>query len=99
MEMAMSAYLVFTRDKMVDKAEMDIYSKEVPSTFAGHDFKILAMYGGHEDLEGEATEGTVIVEFPNSDAAKAWYDGPAYTKVREHRFKGAIYRCTLVQGV
>jgi uncharacterized protein (DUF1330 family) len=99
MEIAMSAYLVFTRDKTLDQAEMDIYSKDVPSTFAGHDFKILAMYGGHEDLEGAATEGTVILEFANSAAAKGWYDSPAYKEVREHRFKGAIYRCTLVQGV
>jgi uncharacterized protein (DUF1330 family) len=99
MEMAMSTYLVFTRDKTLNQAEMDIYSKDVPATFAGHDFKILALYGAYEDLEGESKEGTVILEFPSSDAAKAWYDGPAYKKVREHRFKGANYRCTLVQGV
>jgi uncharacterized protein (DUF1330 family) len=95
----MSAYLVFTRDKMLDKDEMAIYSKDVPATLAGHDCKVLALYGGHEDLEGAATEGTVILEFPNSDAAKAWYDSPAYRKVREHRFKGATYRVILVQGV
>jgi uncharacterized protein (DUF1330 family) len=99
METAMSVYLVFTRDKTLNQEEMNTYSKEVPSTFAGHDLKILAAYGGHEDLEGPATEGTVIVEFADSAAAKAWYDGPEYTKVREHRFKGATYRATLVQGV
>jgi uncharacterized protein (DUF1330 family) len=33
------------------------------------------------------------------EAAKAWYDSPAYREVRVHRFKGAIYRATLVQGV
>jgi uncharacterized protein (DUF1330 family) len=63
-------YLVFTRDKMLDKDEMAAYSKEVPATFAGHEIKILALYGAHEDLEGAATEGSVIVEFPSIEAAR-----------------------------
>jgi uncharacterized protein (DUF1330 family) len=95
----MSAYLIFTRDKMFDEREMATYSKEVPATLAGHPVKILALYGEMEDLEGPPTEGTVILEFPDMDAAKAWYYGPAYRQVREHRFKGASYRVTLVKGV
>ncbi len=91
--------MVFTRDKMLDEGEMATYSKGVPATLAGQGAKILALYGAHEDLEGAATEGTVILEFPNAEAAKAWYDGPAYREVREHRFKGAKYRVTLVEGV
>jgi|SRR5580704_18960078 uncharacterized protein (DUF1330 family) len=98
-EIAMKAYLVFTRDKMIDEHEMAAYSKDVPATLAGHDVKILALYGKHEDLEGAPTEGTVILEFPSSEAAKAWYDGAPYRAVREHRFKGASYRVTLVEGV
>jgi uncharacterized protein (DUF1330 family) len=38
-------------------------------------------------------------EFPTIEAAKAWYDGPAYREAREHRFKGAEYRAVIVQGV
>jgi uncharacterized protein (DUF1330 family) len=85
----MSAYLIFTRDKTLDEHEMAIYSKEVPATLSGHEVKILARYGLHEDLEGPSTEGTVVLQFPNMEAAKAWYDGPAYREVREHRFKGS----------
>jgi uncharacterized protein (DUF1330 family) len=95
----MKGYLVFTRDKTIDKNEMTAYSQEVKATFAGHEFKILALYGAYEDLEGAATEGTVILEFPSIEAAKAWYNSPAYRTVREHRFKGATYRVTLVEGV
>jgi uncharacterized protein (DUF1330 family) len=95
----MSAYLIFTRDKTIDPQEMAIYSKNVPATLAGHDFKLLALYGAHEDLEGGPTEGTVILEFPTAEAAKTWYDSPAYREVREHRFKGAAYRAILIQGV
>jgi uncharacterized protein (DUF1330 family) len=95
----MSAYLVFTREKTLDARELETYSKEVPPTLAGHNAKVLALYGKHEDLEGAPTEGTVIVEFPNAAAAKDWYDGPAYRKVREHRFKGATYHVILIEGV
>ena len=95
----MSAYMVFTRDKTLDQNELNLYSKEVPATLAGHEVKILALYGRHEDLEGDPTEGTVILEFPSIDAAQAWYDGPEYRKVREHRFKGSTYRVVLIQGV
>jgi uncharacterized protein (DUF1330 family) len=94
----MKGYLVFTRDNTLDKNEMAIYSKEVPATFAGHEFKILALYGAYEDLEGAPTEGTVILEFPSTEAAKAWYNSEAYRPVREHRFKGGNYRVTLVEG-
>ncbi|HZD33115.1 MAG TPA: DUF1330 domain-containing protein [Candidatus Angelobacter sp.] len=95
----MSAYLVFTRDKTLDQSELDIYGKEVHATTAGHELKALAYYGAHEDLEGPPTEGTVILQFPSAAAAKAWYDSPAYRKVREHRLVGAVYRVTLVDGV
>ena len=99
MEIAISTYMVFTREKMLDEHEMATYSKEVPAALAGHEVKILALHGGHEDLEGASTEGTVILEFPSAEAAKAWYNGASYREVREHRFKGAKYRVTLVEGV
>ncbi len=95
----MAAYMIFTREKTLDKRELATYSEEVPATLAGHEVKVLALYGPHEDLEGPSTEGTVILSFPSIDAAKAWYDGPSYRAVREHRFKGSTYRVTLVDGV
>jgi uncharacterized protein (DUF1330 family) len=95
----MSAYCIFIREKTLDQVEMDLYHQAVVATFAGHDVKILAAYGPFEDLEGPASEGTVIAEFPSMEAAKAWYDSPAYRGVRVHRFNGAVYRGLLVQGV
>jgi uncharacterized protein (DUF1330 family) len=95
----MSAYLIFTRDKTLDEHELATYSKDVLATLAGHEVKVLAFYGSHEDLEGASTEGTVILEFPSIEAAKAWYNGSPYRDVREHRFKGVTYRVILVEGV
>jgi uncharacterized protein (DUF1330 family) len=95
----MSAYLIFTRERTLDAKELAIYWDKIRATFIGHEVKVLAAYGPHEDLEGPPTEGTVIAEFPSMEAAKAWYDSPSYREVRQHRLKGAVYRGTLVAGV
>jgi uncharacterized protein (DUF1330 family) len=58
-----SAYVVFTGEKTLDKFELAAYLKEVPATLAGHDVRVLALNGSHEDLEGPFTEGTVISSF------------------------------------
>jgi uncharacterized protein (DUF1330 family) len=95
----MKGYAVFTKEKTLDASEMAIYDAEVRATFEGYDVKFLSAYGRHEVVEGDATEGIVIVEFPSFEAAKAWYDSPAYVEVRKHRFKGATYRGILAEGV
>ena len=95
----MSAYLIFTREKTLDEAELKIYWEKIKGTFEGHQVKVLVAYGRHEVLEGDPVEGVVIAEFQTFEAAKAWYDSPAYQAIRPHRLKGAIYRGLLVQGV
>ena len=95
----MKGYIVFTREKTLDAAELAIYWNETRRTFEGHEVKILAAFSKHFVLEGEEIEGVVISEFPMFETAKTWYDSPAYRDVRKHRQKGAIYRVILVEGV
>jgi hypothetical protein len=57
----MSAYVVFTREKTTRSRRAGVYAKEAQTTVAGHEVKMLAFYGSHEDLEGAPTEGTVIL--------------------------------------
>jgi uncharacterized protein (DUF1330 family) len=45
--------------------ELATYAKDTPATLAGHEVKVLALNGSHEDLEGPSTEGTAILEFPS----------------------------------
>ena len=95
----MVAYIVFTRERTRNQAELDTYSQKVSTSMMGHPITARAFYGRQEVLEGAAVEGVVILEFPTFEEAKAWYDSPAYRKVREHRYKGADYRAVIVQGV
>ncbi|HEX4003348.1 MAG TPA: DUF1330 domain-containing protein [Candidatus Acidoferrales bacterium] len=95
----MPAYIVFQRDSTIDQKELDTYGPLAMASAAGHPAKALVVYGKHEVLEGAPVEGVVILEFPSVEAAKNWYDSPAYREAREHRFKGAKYRAVLVQGI
>ena len=95
----MATYIIFTREITTDQKELDIYQSTVGNTFDGHAIKVLAAYGPQQVLEGSAPEGAVIVEFPDTQSARAWYDSPAYQSVAQHRFNGANYRAVLVEGV
>ena len=95
----MAAYMVFTREKMLNQAEFDKYGPMAGASMKGHDATPLAVYGKHETLEGAPIEGAVIVEFPTMEAAKAWYDSPAYQEARKHRFLGADYRAFITEGI
>lgn len=95
----MATYIVFTRESTQDQAELDIYTSKVGPTFKNRPVKILAAYGPQQVLEGDAPEGVVIVEFPSTAEARAWYDSAEYQEAAQHRFKGSRYRAVLVEGV
>lgn len=94
----MAAYAIFVREKLRDPKIIDAYNAKAGPSLAGHPVKVLAAYGGHENIEGAPIEGAVILEFPTMGDAKAWYDGPAYREARALRFQGADYRVFFVQG-
>ena len=95
----MSAYIVFTRERTRDADELKVYSGMASPSLAGHPVKALVAYGKSETLEGAPIEGAVILEFPTLEAAKAWYDSPAYVEARAHRFAAADYRCFITEGL
>ncbi len=95
----MTAYIVFTRERMRDEAEFKTYSATAGGTLGGHPAKPIVFYGKSETLEGAPIDGAVIIEFPTMEAAKAWYDSPAYAEIRKHRFAAADYRCFITEGL
>jgi uncharacterized protein (DUF1330 family) len=95
----MPAYVVFIREKTLDRSELEAYWSRASATMEGHPIKVLAAYGRHVTLEGPEAEGVVVAEFPSVEEARAWYDSPAYQEVAQHRFRGAVYRGLIVEGV
>lgn len=94
----MAAYVVFTREKTLDRSELEAYWAKVPPTLDGRPIKILTAYGHHVTLEGAGVEGIVIAEFPSLEEARDWYDSPAYQEAAQHRFRGAIYHGLIVES-
>jgi len=94
----MAAYLIFTRIRTKDQAELDKYfaSGELTDDLP---FTVLVGYGEQEVLEGDGHEGMVVLEFENSRAARDWYESPFYQRISRHRWRGADYQVTLVEGV
>jgi uncharacterized protein (DUF1330 family) len=95
----MVAYAVFIRDRLRDPETMQTYLDKVGATFAGHQATRLAGHGPLDILEGAPMESVVITEFPSIEAARAWYDSPAYREVRNLRHLAADYRAFIVEGV
>ena len=95
----MSAFMVFIREKTLDQPELEAYWAKIRATLEGHPIKILAAYGRHVTLEGPEVEGVVVAEFPTLEEARAWYDSAAYQEAAQHRFRGAVYRGLIVEGV
>ena len=95
----MSAYVVFMRETTLNQSELEAYWACVKDTMDGHPLKVLAAYGKHVTLEGPDVEGVVIAEFPSLEAARAWYDSPAYQAALQHRHRGAVYRGLIVESI
>ena len=95
----MPAFMVFIREKMLDESELKAYWGKIRATMEGRPIKVLATYGRHVTLEGPEVEGVVVAEFPSVEEARAWYDSPANQEVAQHRFRGAVYRGLIVEGV
>ena len=95
----MAAYVIFIRDRMNDPDEFAIYSQKARAARGDHPLKPLAYYGKVETLEGEPADGVVVLEFPTMEAARAWYESPAYQEALVHRKRAADYRVVLVEGI
>jgi hypothetical protein len=79
----MPAYVIFIRERTLDPSELAAYAKAAGPS-----------------LEGPPTaESVAIAEFPSVEEARRWYESPAYQAAAQHRFKGAIYRGLIVEGV
>lgn len=95
----MTAYVIFIRNAITDAEEMATYGKKAAGARGDHPMTPLAFYGPVETLEGDKADGVVLISFPTMDAAKAWYNSPAYQEALPHRLKGADYRVILAEGL
>jgi uncharacterized protein (DUF1330 family) len=95
----MAAYIIVEVD-VKDPAKYEDYKKLTPATLEPYDGKFIARGGKAELIEGEDTPKRIVVlEFENSEKAKAWWNSPEYSEAKKLRHATAESRMILVEGV
>lgn len=95
----MAAYVVVTKLRTRNRAELDAYATQAPAFMSGHACKRLAYFTNPcEVVEGPSLESVAILEFASMAEAKAWYESPAYQEASKHRYQGGDYGMLIVEG-
>ena len=95
----MAAYFISFRDTMKDAARYAAYLEKAGPSLAGRDARVLVGNGALTRLEGALPDGVVMIEFPTVQAAKDWYESPAYQAVIGERLAATEGRAVIVEGL
>jgi uncharacterized protein (DUF1330 family) len=94
----MAAYFISFRDTMKDAARYAAYLQKAGASLAGREARVVVANGALTPLEGALPDGVVIIEFPHVQAAKDWYDSPAYQAIVGERLAVTEGRAVIVEG-
>ena len=94
----MPAYVIATI-KVTDPAQYDEYRRLAGVATAKYGGRFLARGGNFAVLEGEAdVNRVVIVEYPDLETARRFYDSPEYRAAREARANAATFTMIAVDA-
>lgn len=89
-------------------AQIDILDREGYSAYEAGFFEVFAKFSGKllsVDEEPHLLEGswtytrTVLVEFPDKEAALAWYQSDEYQTLAKHRFASSTANIAMIKGL
>jgi uncharacterized protein (DUF1330 family) len=93
------AYVIYQAE-VSDPARYEEYKPAAAASVSAAGGRYIVRGGAVEALEGGALPGrTVILEFPDRQAAVAWYHGDDYTAARAIREGAAEARMYVVDGI
>jgi uncharacterized protein (DUF1330 family) len=96
----MPAYVIANVTKAWDQDKLVEYRERNTDAVAEHGGRFAARGGRHEILEGDyAPVRVVIIEFPDVEAAKGWYESDDYAPLRELRTSASDTDIYVVEGV
>jgi uncharacterized protein (DUF1330 family) len=75
------------------------YLEKIDATLAPFNGKFIVHGGSIEVLEGTWVGHVIVIEFPNLDVARAWYQSAAYQAIVRLRTENAEGDVLLVDGV
>lgn len=94
----MPAYMVATVD-VTDPVQYENYKALAPIAIKKYGGRYLTRGGDMETLEGpEQTMRVVLVEYPDMETARAFYNSPEYQKARDAREGAATGQFVILDG-
>ncbi len=95
----MSCYFV-AQIQIQDMVEYQKYLDGVDEVFSKYNGKYLAVDGSPSVLEGEwSYSRMVIIQFPNEEELRRWYDSSEYQAIAKYRLSAAKCDTLLVKGI
>ena len=95
----MAAYIV-VEVEVLDPARYENYRKMVAPTLAAYGGRFLVRTSAVETIEGDwSPKRLVILEFPSSAKAKAWWDSGEYAEAKALRQATARTQMILAEGI
>jgi uncharacterized protein (DUF1330 family) len=95
----MPAYVIVETD-IQDADQYEHYKAASPGTIEAFGGRFLVRGGEIATLEGDwRPPRLVLVEFPDLDTARRWYDSELYRDARRQREGAATLRMVAVEGV
>lgn len=95
----MPAYMIALNRALHDRQKLEEYWKAAGPTFEGLGAKSLAVYTPLVLLEMRGPlDGAVVVEFPDLETARGWYESPAYQQAKQYRNGAADVEIFIIDG-
>jgi uncharacterized protein (DUF1330 family) len=94
----MAGYIVI-HIEVHDPEAYEAYRARVRAVIGEHDGRFIARGQEPEVVEGDwPGKRTVILEFPLAEAARGFWDSPAYGELRELRQRASRFDAVIVDG-
>ena len=95
----MTTYAI-ARITIQDRERYGQYEAGFMEIFERYEGRVLSVDEAPDLLEGSwDVTRTVLLEFPSTEAAKAWYESEEYQSIAQHRFDSSQGDVVLVQGL
>jgi len=95
----MSAYII-VEVEVKDPVKYEDYKKLTPASISAYGGRFIVRGGKAELIEGKLEPKRIVVlEFENSERAKAWWNSPEYSDAKKLRHATAESRMILIEGV
>jgi uncharacterized protein (DUF1330 family) len=95
----MPAYVIGSVTGAWDADALEEYRRRNTDAVADHGGRFLVRGGEHEVLEGDwDTLRIVVMEFPDADAARAWWTSDEYEAIKPIRRGASTTNIVLVDG-